>query len=106
MTNVQLTADMLCIGGKPKILLCASLFYFRIPRENWEERMVQLCQTGYNCIDVYLPWNFHELRPGECGVEQQHIGAGLGDGNGRLDEPAPVARHQPHAVAGLDAAGP
>ena len=72
MTNVQLTADTLCIGGKPKILLCASLFYFRIPRENWEERMVQLCQTGYNCIDVYLPWNFHELRPGEWHFEDMH----------------------------------
>ncbi|MEG2434115.1 MAG: beta-galactosidase, partial [Acinetobacter sp.] len=63
MSNVQLNADTIVINGQPKILLCASLFYFRIPRENWEERMKQLRMLGYNCIDVYMPWNFHESSP-------------------------------------------
>ncbi|HZG85981.1 beta-galactosidase [Paenibacillus sp.] len=62
---VGLSANSLNIQGKPEILLCASLFYFRIPRAYWRERMEQLKTFGYNCIDVYFPWNFHEPREGE-----------------------------------------
>lgn len=46
------------------ILLTSSLFYFRIPRENWEKRMKLLKTAGYNAIDVYFPWNYHETAPG------------------------------------------
>lgn len=78
MPNIELSADAIRIHGQPKVLLCASLFYFRIPRENWEDRMLQLRALGYNCIDVYIPWNFHELRPGEWHLEGMHdIGAFL-----------------------------
>lgn len=48
-----------------KILLASSLFYFRIPREVWEVRMKLLKTAGYNAIDVYFPWNYHETAPGE-----------------------------------------
>lgn len=46
-----------------KILLASSLFYFRIPREAWEDRMKLLKTAGYNAIDVYFPWNYHETAP-------------------------------------------
>ncbi len=47
------------------MLLCASLFPFRIPREEWKQRLDAVRDSGYQVIDVYLPWNFHELAPGE-----------------------------------------
>jgi len=62
---VQLSPNAFRIHGKPEILLCASLFYFRIPSALWRERMEQLKAFGYNGIDVYFPWNYHELREGE-----------------------------------------
>lgn len=65
MKPVELKENALIINGKPFILLSSSLFYFRIPQEYWEERMRQLKACGYNAIDVYIPWNFHERRPGE-----------------------------------------
>lgn len=52
------------IDGEPRTLLCASLFYFRLPREQWRARLQQIKDSGYTCVDVYLPWNFHELAPG------------------------------------------
>ena len=61
---VRLEQDGVCINGTYKILLASSLFYFRIPRERWEERMLLLKAAGYNAIDVYFPWNFHEILPG------------------------------------------
>lgn len=67
--NVRFETDAVRIGGEPCILLCASLFYFRIPRLLWKERMEQLKAIGYNSIDVYFPWNYHELREGEWDFE-------------------------------------
>ncbi len=51
--------------GTSHVLLCASLFYFRLPRAQWRARLAQVAESGYTCVDVYLPWNFHELAPGE-----------------------------------------
>lgn len=62
---VQFNADAVKIGDSSHILLCASLFYFRIPRALWKERMEQVKAFGYNSIDVYFPWNYHEKNEGE-----------------------------------------
>lgn len=65
MNQVILTRDGITIHDKKEILLCASLFYFRIPRAEWEDRIIKLKASGYNCVDVYFPWNFHEITPGK-----------------------------------------
>ncbi|MGO4108493.1 beta-galactosidase [Paenibacillus sp. YAF4_2] len=65
ISAVQFEASAVRIHGEPRFLLSASLFYFRIPRKLWKERMEQLKAYGYNSIDVYFPWNYHELREGE-----------------------------------------
>lgn len=61
---VRFDSDGIRIHGKPELLLCASLFYFRVPRAYWKERMEQLVSFGYNAIDVYFPWNYHEPTEG------------------------------------------
>lgn len=61
--SVKLQNGCLYIDGKATVLLCSSLFYFRIPAEYWQARMRQLKDAGYNAIDVYFPWNFHETEP-------------------------------------------
>lgn len=63
--TVDITPSGIVLDGREEVLLSASLFYFRIPRELWLPRLEQVKATGYRVIDVYLPWNFHELRPGE-----------------------------------------
>lgn len=66
---VRLDGRGVWIDGRPRTLLCASLFYFRLPREQWRERLEQVRASGYTCVDVYLPWNFHELAPGRWSFE-------------------------------------
>jgi hypothetical protein len=63
-STVALRPTGLVLDGREEALLCASLFYFRLPRETWEARLAQVRATGYRAIDVYLPWNFHETAPG------------------------------------------
>lgn len=65
MDEVMLTREGISIRGEKRILLCASLFYFRIPRDEWEDRIRKLKASGYNCADVYFPWNYHETAPGQ-----------------------------------------
>lgn len=72
MSAVTVQQRCITVNGKKKILLCASLFYFRIPREDWQQRMTDLRSCGYNCIDVYFPWNFHELHPDDWHFEGMH----------------------------------
>ncbi|GGI43884.1 hypothetical protein GCM10008018_04350 [Paenibacillus marchantiophytorum] len=61
---IQLTQDALRINGQSEIILCASLFYFRLPRALWKERLLKVKTYGYNAIDVYFPWNHHEAEEG------------------------------------------
>lgn len=63
--RLGLTTSGLVLDGEERVLLCASLFYFRLPRETWAARLAQVRASGYTVVDVYLPWNFHELAPGE-----------------------------------------
>lgn len=61
---IMLDEKGIYIDGKYQVLLASSLFYFRIPEERWDMRMKLLKTAGYNTIDVYLPWNYHETAPG------------------------------------------
>ncbi len=62
--TVRLTKEGVEIGGEYKVLLCGSLFYFRLPRAMWRDRIQKLKAVGYNCVDVYFPWNYHEMPDG------------------------------------------
>ncbi len=63
-SKVSLSQNTVLINGLPVIGLCSSLFYFRIPRALWKDRLEKVKAFGYNCIDVYFPWNYHELSEG------------------------------------------
>ncbi|MDE7395162.1 MAG: beta-galactosidase, partial [Clostridiales bacterium] len=61
---VALSGKGVSVNGEYKVLVCASFFYFRIPKTQWAERADALVSAGYNTVDVYFPWNWHELEPG------------------------------------------
>ena len=62
--QVKLTKEGVWIGGEYQVLLCGSLFYFRLPRAVWHDRIMKLKAVGYHCVDVYFPWNYHEQPDG------------------------------------------
>ena len=62
--TVKLTRKGVELGGKYEVLLCGSLFYFRLHRSVWKDRIEKLKRAGYNCVDVYFPWNYHEKEDG------------------------------------------
>ncbi|MFI8949831.1 beta-galactosidase family protein [Streptomyces sp. NPDC053750] len=52
-------------AGRPHRVLSGSLHYFRVHPEQWADRLERLSALGLNTVDTYVPWNFHERRPGE-----------------------------------------
>jgi beta-galactosidase len=50
--------------GRPHRILAGSLHYFRVHPAQWEDRLERLAALGVNAVDTYIPWNFHERKPG------------------------------------------
>ncbi|VUZ48516.1 unnamed protein product [Hymenolepis diminuta] len=51
--------------GKPFRFISGSMHYFRIPRIYWMDRLMKAKAAGLDAIQTYIPWNFHEVHPGE-----------------------------------------
>ncbi len=52
------------IGGKPFFIYGAAFFYERVPRAQWEASLARYRALGINTIDLYVMWNWHEVRDG------------------------------------------
>ena len=53
------------VDGTPFFIHSAAFFYYRIPRDQWEPLLDRYSSLGVNTIDLYIPWNWHEPKPGE-----------------------------------------
>lgn len=53
------------INQKRTFLVSAGMEYARVPHELWRERLLQLKRGGFNCIEIYTLWNFHEPTEGK-----------------------------------------
>lgn len=60
MTALSLSAGRLDLDGTPSILLCSSVFPFRIPVDQWAHRLRRVRESGYGMVDLYVHWGFHE----------------------------------------------
>lgn len=50
--------------GRPHRVLAGSLHYFRVHPGQWADRLERVAAMGLNTVDTYVPWNFHQPRPG------------------------------------------
>jgi len=57
-----ITYDSQCftIDGKDTFLYSGSLHYFRCPKPLWQDRLQRMKDAGMNCVETYVPWNWHE----------------------------------------------
>jgi glycosyl hydrolase family 35 len=53
------------VNGEPFFIHSAAFFYYRVPRDLWEVSLERYRGLGINTIDIYIPWNWHELADGE-----------------------------------------
>lgn len=63
-TRVSVRGRQLLVDGRPVFLRSAEIQYFRIPRDQWEDRILAAKQAGHNCIASYIVWGWHEFEEG------------------------------------------
>ena len=71
MRTIEITEGQVLVDGQARVLLMSSLFPFRIPRQQWPARIDAVKALGYDMLDVYIPWNYHETEPGMWDFEGQ-----------------------------------
>ncbi|MEE1617704.1 beta-galactosidase [Brachybacterium sp. J153] len=64
LITLELGPGELRLDGVPAVLLCSSVFPFRLPATQWEDRLRLVRESGYRMIDLYVHWGFHEEEPG------------------------------------------
>jgi len=48
-----------------KFLHSGEFHYFRVRQSLWYDRLAQMRDIGLNAVSIYVPWNWHEPRPGK-----------------------------------------
>lgn len=65
MSNLTVQGKDLYLNGEKFQLISGAIHYFRIVPEYWEDRLMKLKACGFNCVEIYVPWNLHEPKEGE-----------------------------------------
>lgn len=63
--NIDFDSRGFIINGKRTFLVSAGMEYARIPHQLWYDRLLRLKRAGFNCVEVYTFWNFHEPHEGQ-----------------------------------------
>jgi beta-galactosidase len=53
------------IGRDEFYALSAEMHYFRVEKRYWSICFERIKRAGFRIISTYVPWNLHEIRPGE-----------------------------------------
>jgi len=60
------------VNGQRTFLVSAGIEYARVPHELWEDRLLRLRRAGFNCVEIYTFWNFHEPERGVFDFSGDH----------------------------------
>lgn len=61
---IRIEDEKIIVNGKDVLLFGGELHYFRVPKDDWRNRIRQVKEAGANMISTYVPWIFHELEEG------------------------------------------
>ncbi len=56
--------DGFIVHGKPVFIYSGSFHYFRCDPSEWMDRLEKIKAAGFNTIETYVPWNWHERTEG------------------------------------------
>ncbi|MDF2145585.1 beta-galactosidase [Knoellia sp. p5-6-4] len=65
---IEYRAKQLLIDGEPRVVMAGEVHYFRVAREEWEQRILLLKEAGCTAVASYIPWLFHQLPDGSIDV--------------------------------------
>ena len=58
--RIRYDGSCMTIDGRDVFIRSAEFHYFRTPRPLWRDRFEKIKEAGFNTVDTYVPWNWHE----------------------------------------------
>ena len=53
------------INGQRVFIASAGMEYARVPQALWADRLMRFKRAGFNCVEIYTFWNYHEAQSGQ-----------------------------------------
>lgn len=98
---VRYDANCFTIHDQDAFVYSAAFHYCRCPQELWRDRLQKLKLAGYNTIETYIIWNYHEPVEGQADLSQLEAFLQLGQSMGFWV----IARPGPYVCAEWEAGG-
>src|SRR5438045_98841 len=58
--RIRYDSQCLTIDGKDMFIYSGAFHYFRCPKELWRDRFQKIKDAGFNAVETYAAWNWHE----------------------------------------------
>ncbi|RUT45299.1 beta-galactosidase [Paenibacillus anaericanus] len=65
MNKLTINGSQFMLENRPIQIISGAIHYFRVVPEYWADRLMKLKACGFNTVETYIPWNFHEPYEGE-----------------------------------------
>lgn len=65
VNNLSYNDNGFLLNGEKYTVLSGAIHYFRVVKEYWYDRLKKLKNCGFNTVETYSPWNYHERKEGE-----------------------------------------
>lgn len=65
---IEIKNKQILIDGKPEIIMCGEIHYYRLDRNDWQDRITKLKEAGCNAVASYIPWICHEPEEGKLDI--------------------------------------
>lgn len=63
--RIEIQNESFIVNGEERFIFGGEVHYFRIPRQEWRDRVRKVKEAGGNLISTYIPWLWHEPVEGE-----------------------------------------
>ncbi|WP_404445177.1 beta-galactosidase [Sutcliffiella horikoshii] len=66
---IEIKNKQILIDGKPVLVMCGEIHYYRLERKDWQDRINKLKDAGCNAVATYIPWLCHEPVEGQMDLD-------------------------------------
>jgi hypothetical protein len=63
---IRYDANCFTVNGRDSFIFSAAFHYPRCPQALWGDRLLKFKQAGFNTIETYVFWNYHEREEGRA----------------------------------------
>lgn len=57
--KIEIKDKQILINGQPELIMSGEIHYFRLNKDEWQDRITKLKEAGCNTVATYIPWICH-----------------------------------------------